>query len=90
MDAATPRARGRRAARTPRRADASRAKLTLYLDAELARRFAVHATMTGVDRSELFAEMVRTTCRRFVVSDRERPGEGQGRGDDAISGRSDA
>jgi hypothetical protein len=27
--------------------------------------------MTGLDRSELLAEMDRTHCRRFVVSDRQ-------------------
>jgi hypothetical protein len=45
--------------------------MTPYLYASLARRFAVHATMTGLDRSERFAETVRTHCRRFVVSDRQ-------------------
>ena len=59
------------AAKPSSRPAAERAKLTLYLAAALARRFAVHATMTGLDRSELLAEMVRTHCRRFVVSDRQ-------------------
>jgi hypothetical protein len=63
--------RKRVAAKPSSRPDAERVKLTLYLDADLARRFAVHATMTVLDRSELFAEMVRTHCRRFVVSDRQ-------------------
>jgi hypothetical protein len=32
--------------------------------------------MTGLDRSDLFAEMVRSQCRRFVVNDRQAtPGE---------------
>jgi len=53
-----------------------RVKHTLYLDADLSRRFSVHAAMTGMDKSELFAELVRAGCRRFVVSDRERgPGD---------------
>lgn len=51
-------------------------KLTLTLPAELARRFGVHAEMTGQSKSELFAELVRAGCRRFVVSDREREGRG--------------
>ena len=74
-DAPAPRSRKRVATKTSSRLDAERVKLTLYLDADLARRFAVHATMTGMDRSELLAEMVRTHCRRFVVSDRQSPAE---------------
>jgi hypothetical protein len=32
--------------------------------------------MTGQSKSDLFAELVRQGCKRFVVSDRERgPGE---------------
>ena len=51
-------------------------KLTLQLTAELAKRFGVHAEMLGMSKSELFAELVKTGCRRFVVSDRDRsPGE---------------
>jgi hypothetical protein len=44
-------------------------KLTLCLPAELARRFGVHAEMTGVGKSDLFAELVRMGCRRFIVHD---------------------
>ena len=47
-------------------------KVTLYLPADLARRFAVHATYTDMDRSALFAEMIREHCKRFVVSDRSK------------------
>lgn len=44
--------------------------------AELAKRFGVHAEMTGLSKSARFAELVRAGCKRFVVSDRERgPGE---------------
>ncbi len=75
-DANNPRARKRVAAKPSSRPDAERVKLTLYLDAPLARRFAVHAAMTGVDRSGLFAELVRAHCRRFVVSDRQAAAEG--------------
>ena len=50
--------------------DVRKVKLTLYLDADLAKRFAVHAEMMEQDKSELFAAMVRTHCRRFVVHDR--------------------
>jgi hypothetical protein len=50
-------------------------KLTLTVSADTARRFGVHAEMTGVGKSELFAELVRIGCKRFVVSDREREAE---------------
>ncbi len=75
-DAPSPKTRKRSAPKTPGRQDAERVKLTLYLDADLSKRFTVHAAMTGMDKSELFAEMVKATCRRFVVSDRQSgPGE---------------
>ena len=41
-------------------------KLTLQLSADLAKRFGVHAEMTGCSKSELFAELVRAGCRRYV------------------------
>lgn len=69
-DAPIPKTRKRSAAKASGRHDAERVKLTLYLDADLSKRFTVHAAMTGVDRSQLFAEMVKAHCRRFVVSDR--------------------
>jgi len=51
-------------------------KLNLSLAPDLARRFGVHAEMVGMSKSELFAELVKAGCKRFVVSDRERgPGE---------------
>ncbi|HYR02166.1 MAG TPA: hypothetical protein VES58_02395 [Syntrophobacteria bacterium] len=52
------------------RQDEAKAKLTLYVPADLAKRFAVHATYSDMDKSELFAAMIREHCRRFVVSDR--------------------
>lgn len=45
-------------------------KLTLQASAEQIRLFSVHAAHTGLSKSELFAELVETHCRRFVVSDR--------------------
>ncbi len=45
-------------------------KLNLSLSPDLARRFGVHAEMVGKSKSELFADLVRAGCRRFVVSDR--------------------
>ena len=47
-------------------------KLTLSVPADLAKRFAVHAAATGMSKTDLFAELVRQGCRRFVLSDRER------------------
>lgn len=59
-------------------------KLNLSLAPDLARRFGVHAEMMGLSKSELFAELVRAGCKRFVVSDRERgPGEPAAEGDAA-------
>lgn len=46
-------------------------KLTLQLPVDLSNRFGVHAEMTGVSKSELFAELVRAGCKRYVVSDRQ-------------------
>ena len=60
------------------RPDEKPVKLTLTLSADLAKRFGVHAEMVGVSKSELFAELVKAGCKRFVVSDRERgPGEAE-------------
>jgi len=71
-DTPIPKPRKRPAVKASSRPDAERVKMTLYLDFDLSKRFTVHAAMTGVDRSKLFAEMVRAHCRRCVVSDRER------------------
>jgi hypothetical protein len=62
--------RKRSVAKAANRQDATKEKVTLYLPAELARRFSVHVTYSGMDRSEYFADMVRQHCRRYVVSDR--------------------
>ena len=44
-------------------------KLTLYLPADLARRFRTHAEMMDRGKSELFAGLVHAPCRRFVAHD---------------------
>ncbi len=62
--------RKRNPAKTPSRQDDQKTKLTLYVPADLAKRFAVHATYSDMDRSALFAEMIREHCKRFIVSDR--------------------
>ncbi len=69
-DPAPAKTRKRTAAKAASRQDAPKEKVTLYLPAELARRFSVHVTYSGMDRSEYFAEMVRIHCKRYVVSDR--------------------
>jgi hypothetical protein len=64
--------------------DEKSVKLNLSLPHDLARRFGVHAEMMGMSKSDLFAELVRAGCKRFVVSDRERgPGEPAAEGDAA-------
>lgn len=69
MEGNPARPRKRQAAKTPSPQDVQKVKLTLYLPGELAKRFAVHAEMVELDKSELFAELVRVHCRRFVVHD---------------------
>jgi hypothetical protein len=63
--------RKRNAVKTTNRQDESKVKVTLYIPADLAKRFSVHATYSDMDRSALFAEMIREHCKRFVVSDRQ-------------------
>lgn len=63
--------RKRQDARPADRPDVKPVKLTLTLPADLARRFGVHAEMSGLSKSELFADLVKTGCRRYVVSDRQ-------------------
>ena len=70
-ETATPKPRRRSAGKAATRQDEAKTKITLYVPADLARRFAVHATYTDMDRSALFAEMIREHCKRFVVSDRQ-------------------
>jgi hypothetical protein len=69
-EAVPAKARKRNPAKTPSRQDDQKTKLTLYVPADLAKRFAVHATYSDMDRSALFAEMIREHCKRFIVSDR--------------------
>jgi metal-responsive CopG/Arc/MetJ family transcriptional regulator len=63
-------------------ADAS-VKITLSLPIDLARRFGVHAEMTGQSKSELFAELVKTGCRKYVVHEHGRDASGAGESDAA-------
>lgn len=70
-----PKPRKRSASKTASRQDDPKTKITLYVAADLAKRFAVHATYMDMDRSALFAEMIREHCKRFVVSDRSKAQE---------------
>jgi len=64
------RTRKRPAAKTPTRQTASKVKATLHLSVAASQRLSVHATMLGVDRSELVEQLIRENLKRFVVSDR--------------------
>lgn len=68
----------RPASKTATRHDEQKVKVTLYVPADLARRFATHAVYTDLDKSALFAEMIREHCKRFVVSDRAKASDDQG------------
>jgi Ribbon-helix-helix protein, copG family len=65
--------RKRPAVKASPRPPAEKQKLTLYVSTESAQRLAVHATMTGVDRSALIETLIREQLKRFVVQDRARP-----------------
>lgn len=64
------RTRKRAAVKTPSRQIAAKVKATLHLSVEASQRLSVHATMLGVDRSELVEQLIRENLKRFVVSDR--------------------
>lgn len=73
------RPRKRQAAKASGQQDVKdKVKLTLYLPTELAKRFGVHAQMVDLDKSELFAEMVKSYCKRFVVHDHAKDAGEQG------------
>jgi hypothetical protein len=76
-EAAAPKAKRRNTGKTSNRQDDQKVKVTLYVPADLARRFATHAVYTDLDKSALFAEMIREHCKRFVVSDRAKVSEDQ-------------
>ena len=67
----------RTASKAATRQDDQKVKVTLYVPADLAKRFATHAVYTDLDKSALFAEMIREHCKRFVVSDRAKVSEDQ-------------
>ncbi len=77
LDANGSKSRKRAAVKTPGRVDGGKVKLTLYVPAALAKRFATHAVYSDMDRSALFAEMIQQHCKRYVVSDRDRKPDGE-------------
>lgn len=74
-DANISKSKKRPASKTATRQDDQKVKVTLYVPADLAKRFATHAVYTDLDKSALFAEMIREHCKRFVVSDRAKVSE---------------
>ena len=73
QDGSPTRTRRRSTAKTAQRPTASKVKSTIHLSVEASQRLSVHATMLGVDRSELVEQLIRENLRRFVVSDRGGP-----------------
>jgi len=70
QDGPPTRTRRRPAVKTAQRPAASKVKSTIHLSVEASQRLSVHATMLGVDRSELVEQLIRENLKRFVVSDR--------------------
>jgi len=62
--------RKRRGSRTLKLHEGGKVKSTIHLTVEASQRLTVHATMLGLDRSELVEQLIRDHLRRFVVSDR--------------------
>jgi len=60
----------KRAAKASTREDASKAKCTLHLSPEAAKRIGITAVMTGQSLSGVVESLVMEHLRRFVVSDR--------------------
>ena len=76
-EANSPKPKRRNASKAATRQDDQKVKVTLYVPADLAKRFATHAVYTDLDKSALFSEMIREHCKRFVVSDRAKVSEDQ-------------
>jgi hypothetical protein len=62
--------RKRSAIKTAGRQNGEKVKATIHLTLEASQRLTVHATMMGMDRSELVEQLIREHLKRFVVSDR--------------------
>jgi hypothetical protein len=63
-------ARKRSAAKAGDRLSVSKVKSTIHLTVEASQRLDIHATMMGMDRSELVEKLINDHLRRYVVSDR--------------------
>lgn len=74
LEGGSTKTRRRSAAKTSSRPNVSKVKSTIHLSVEASQRLSVHATMLGVDRSELVELLIRDNLKRFVVSDRGGPG----------------
>ena len=70
FEAGSRKPRQRQAAKAPARQGSGKVKTTIHLSSEADQRLSIHATMTGMDRSELVESLISQHLRRFVVSDR--------------------
>jgi len=68
-------ARRRHASKAAQRQATAKIKATVHLSVEASQRLTVHATMMGMDRSELVEKLINDHLRRFVVSDRGGAGD---------------
>ena len=68
----------RRSVNTRKRPTEGKVKTTIHLSREAAQRLAIHAAMTGTDRSALLESLITTHLRRYVVSDRGAKDHGGG------------
>jgi hypothetical protein len=62
--------RKRQAAKAATGRAVSKVKCTFHLTVDASQRLDIHATMSGMDRSELVESLIHQHCRRWVVSDR--------------------
>jgi hypothetical protein len=62
--------RKRSSAKAGTRQEGVKAKSTIHLSVEADQRLSIHATMTGMGRSELVEKLINDHLRRYVVSDR--------------------
>jgi hypothetical protein len=76
LEAGSGKTRKRIAAKAATRQGIVKAKCTIHLSVEASQRLDIHATMFGMDRSELVEKLINDHLRRFVVSDRGGPDDG--------------
>jgi hypothetical protein len=82
IDAGNRKTRQRQPGKASNRQGIGKVKTTIHLSVEADQRLSIHATMTGMDRSELMESLINQHLRRFVVSDRGGP-EGAASGETA-------